>query len=95
MDFVAIEQLVLEKVDTDIGISSVALLWPQMINFWFRLPRYLSPVQGDFRNIAVFTVEMFYLQYIGVAVVISFVRVLEMEIPLGGVILPPGGYQRV
>jgi len=53
-------------------------------------------VQGDFRNMAVWTVEMYYLQYIGVAVVISFVPALETEIPLGGVILPPsGGYQRV
>ena len=39
---------------------------------------------------AVCTVETFYLQYMGVAVVISFVRALETEIPLGGgVILPP------
>ena len=76
----------LKKVDTDIGISSVALLWPQRFNFRFRLPRYLLPVQGDFRNIAVCTVEMIYLQYMGVAVVISFVRALETEIPLWGVI---------
>ena len=30
-DFVAIEQLVLENVETDIGISNVALMWPQML----------------------------------------------------------------
>ena len=51
--------------------------------------RYLLPVKGDFRNIAVCTVEMFYLQYTGVAVVISFVRALETEIPLGVIYPPP------
>ena len=30
-DFVAIEQLVLKKAETDIGISNVARLWPQML----------------------------------------------------------------
>ena len=46
---------------------------------------------------------MFYFQYMGVAVVISFVRALEMEIPLGGNFTPrwlrtgvkKGGYMRV
>jgi len=47
------------------------------------------PVQSDFRNIAVCTVEMFYRQYMGVAVVISFVPALETEIPLGLILLPP------
>ena len=31
IDFVAIEQLVLKTVDTDIRISIVALLWSQML----------------------------------------------------------------
>ena len=33
--------------------------------------------------------------YMGVAVVISFVRTLETEIPLGGNFTSPGGYERV
>ena len=49
-----------------------------------------------FRYRATSGVEMFYLQYMGVAVVISFVRVLEAEIPLGVILPPPlGGNQRV
>jgi len=52
---------------------------------------------------AVCTVEMFYLQYMGVAVVIYFVPALETEIPLGVILPPPvvtngckkGGYMRV
>ena len=38
---------------------------------------------------AVCTVEMSYLQYMGVAVVISFVRAVETEIHLGGNFTPP------
>ena len=42
------------------------------------------------------TVEMSYLQHMGVAVVISFVRALETEIPLGVILPPPpGGYERL
>ena len=30
-DFVVIEQLVIENVETDTGLSNVALLWPHML----------------------------------------------------------------
>jgi len=38
---------------------------------------------------------MSYLQYMDVAIVISFVRALETEIPMGVIYPPPGGYERV
>ena len=46
-------------------------------------------LQRDFRNIAVCTAEMFYLQHMSVAVVISFLRALETEISLRVFCRPP------